>query len=251
MKNYKRYIPLALSITGGVGVVATAIFSSKATLKAHDILQKEPEVKTTKDKVKKTWKCYILPVSLGIGTVACIAGSNFISDKHYKALASAYILADQTHKLYQQKNIEINGMDAHQEVIKAVNIEQAIDANILVDTFCSLTSNGFEDEPTEEEYRVFYEPISKRYFRSTKERVILAEYHLNRNLLLRGFVSLNEFFGLLGIDEIPIGDELGWNCFNELYWIDFNHGDLVTDDGIKAKVIDPVFSSEPNFDEDA
>ena len=91
MKNYKRYTPLALSIAGGVGVVATAIFSSKATLKAHDILQKEPEVKTTKDKVKKTWKCYILPVSLGIGTVACIAGSNFISDKHYKALALSLI----------------------------------------------------------------------------------------------------------------------------------------------------------------
>ena len=142
-------------------------------------------------------------------------------------------------------------MEAHQEVIKAVNIEQAKDADILVDTFCTLTSNGFEDEPTEEEYRVFYEPISKRYFRSTKERIILAEYHLNRNLLLRGFVSLNEFFRLLGIDEIPIGDELGWNCFNELYWIDFNHGDLVTEDGIKAKVIDPVFSPEPNFDEDA
>ena len=58
--------------------------------------------------------------------------------------------------------------------------------------------------------------------------VMDAEYHLNRNLALRDYASLNEFYEFLGLPPTTDGEKLGWNLYigPEIYgysWVDFYH----------------------------
>lgn len=67
-----------------------------------------------------------------------------------------------------------------------------------------------------------------------------AFYHMNRDFVLNGEVSLNDFYSFLpGLDFTPEGDMLGW-CAEylgnewEYYWIDFNYTRQTTDDGLEV-----------------
>ena len=114
------------------------------------------------------------------------------------------------------------GTEAHDKVIDELAIEKAENIDIsstnLFAVCRRLPENKFSNPIT------FYEPISDRYFEATMEQVLDAEYHLNRNYSLGKEVTLNDFYGFLGIPEIETGDMLGWNFMDEsMYWIDFNH----------------------------
>ena len=99
--------------------------------------------------------------------------------------------------------------------------------------------------------RTFYDSFSQRYFESTIEKVIQAEYHLNRNFMFAGVIPLNDFYEFLGLEKTELGDAVGWsNCNGDIYWIDFNHHRLTLDDGMEIYVIDMVFEPTAEWMED-
>ena len=72
--------------------------------------------------------------------------------------------------------------------------------------------------------------------------MILAEYQFNRNFVLCGSASLNEFYEFLGIPKISGGELLGWSIdisesFYGYSWIDFDHTFSVTEDGLECYII--------------
>ena len=83
---------------------------------------------------------------------------------------------------------------------------------------------------------LFYDEFSKRFFTSTKYKVKEAEYKLNRDIHMRGWAELNEFYEYLDMDNIDGGEVLGWSEGGNLArywqgWIDFSHKKSVMDDG--------------------
>ena len=83
---------------------------------------------------------------------------------------------------------------------------------------------------------LFYDEFSDRYFESTNYIVQRAEYELNRLMLTRDYVYLNEWYEELDIDTIPHGYDLGWSTFQcmDMYWqpwINFDHYHFITRDG--------------------
>lgn len=69
---------------------------------------------------------------------------------------------------------------------------------------------------------LFYDEHSNRYIESTIEQVIAAEYHLNRNYILRGYSYLNKLYEFLGLESTNYGSVLGWVSNDDgMYWIDF------------------------------
>ena len=99
--------------------------------------------------------------------------------------------------------------------------------------------------------RTFYDSFSQRYFESTIEKVIQAEYHLNRNFMFAGVIPLNDFYEFLGLEKTELGDAVGWsNCNGDIYWIDFDHHRLTLDDGMEIYVIDMVFEPTAEWMED-
>lgn len=245
----KRNAPTILTVAGSVGVVTTSVMAAKATPKAVRLLEEAKEEKgaelTKREKVKIAGPVYIPTIIMGAGTLACIFGANILNKRHQAALVSAYAMLDSSYKEYRQKLKELYGEEAHEKIVDAIAIEKAEDIyvrNAYMCGTCDLTSDDSCSDPV-----LFYDEHSGRFFESTIEQVINAEYHLNRNYILRGYSFLNEFYEFLGIEETEYGSVLGWTPTDDgEYWIEFNHRKAIGKDGKEFYVIEMPF--EPTYD---
>lgn len=237
-----------LTCLGGVGVVVTAVMAVKATPKALELLERAEEVKgeelNTIEKVKVAGPTYIPSILVGASSIACVFGANALNKQQQAALMSAYMLIDNSYKEYKNKLKELYGEETHNNIINSIMVEKAEDMNIHADCFwvdCDLSLEEDTAEPV-----LFYDEHSGRYFETTIEQVITAEYHLNRNFVLRGYVYLNEFYEFLGIEQTDYGSVLGWAVNDEMYWIDFNHRKSTINDELDVYIIETPY--EPTYD---
>ena len=234
----KRNASTILTCVGGVGVVATAVMAVKATPKALTLLEDAKKEKgdelTKMEIVKVAGPAYIPSVVTGVATVACIFGANILNKRQQAALMSAYALLDNTYKEYQAKVKELYGEDADRTVKNELVKDKYEENN---------TSSGNE--------QLFYDEFSQRYFTSTTEKVLKAEYELNRLLANDYGVFLNEFYELLGIDTVDYGNYLGWSSYELVEctwacWVEFEHTKVIMEDGMECTIISMQF--EPTYD---
>ena len=227
-----------LTCVGGVGVVATAVLAVKATPKALILLDEAKKEKgeelTNFEKVQTAGLAYIPATLVGISTIACIFGANVLNKRQQAALMSAYALLDSSYKDYKNKVEQLYGEGADGHVRE------------------ELAKDKYEEESVEVEdnKQLFYDEFSGRYFESTMEDVIRAEYEINKILCVTGGAYLNEFYDELGLDQVDYGDHLGWSTFMMLEtcwdaWLDFDHTKVVMDDGLECYII--TMSYEPEF----
>lgn len=124
-------------------------------------------------------------------------------------------------------------------------VEKANDVCVSAESILNYCDISVDGENAEK--RLFYDELSKRYFEASIEQVLAAEYHLNRNFMLRGYVTINEFYEFLGISHIDGGDMLGWDVCEEIFWIDFDHRKITLDDGMECCYISTVFSPSEDW----
>lgn len=246
----KKVAPILLSIAGSIGVLATTALAIKATPKAMEILKKQEENLSSKEVAKATWKCYIPTAVSAAVTIACIAGAGILTERQITAITGAYGVIQNTYKNYISEVKKMFGEETHKEILKTVATEKATQEYIIAETFFSNTSLSFEDAH-EEEY-LFYDQFGDRYFTSTISSVLQAEYHINRDFSLGGFVTLNDFYEFLGIEKTAEGDNLAWSSLDgDYYWLDFDHTKTIRpDDGMECYVISMVFLPEIIEDDD-
>lgn len=250
----KKSSSTILTCLGAIGVVATAVMTAKATPEAvrriradsqkhHD---KNPDAYTTWEAVQSAWVCYVPSALLGISTIACIVGANALNKRQQAAIVSAYTLVDSTYRQYRGKVKDFFGDEADLKIMDSIRKEPCED--VCISTYglaCSSSLDFDKDGP--KDIRLFYDSFSKRYFESTVDKVLQAEYHLNRNFTFLGYIGLNDFYEFLGLEQTDFGSELGWSVASgEIYWIDFDHSKTIMDDGTECYIIDMVF--EPTAD---
>lgn len=227
-----------LTCIGGIGVVVTSVMAVKATPKALALLEKAKEEKgealTKFEKVRVAGTAYVPAVVVGTSTIACIFGANALNKRQQAALMSAYALLDSSYKDYKKKVEELYGEDA--------------DENVRGE----LAKDKYDETKVEVDKQLFYDEFSERYFESTMEKVLRAEYDINRTIQIDGGAFLNEFYEFLDIPTIEYGDYMGWSAC-EMYeygygeaWLDFGHQKVVMDDGLECYIIS--FSHEPSYD---
>lgn len=248
-KFVKRNAGTILTCAGGVGVVSTAVLAVKATPKAMKLLEdakkNKQEELTNWDVVRIAGPAYIPAVVTGVATLACIFGANVLNKRQQAALMSAYALVDTKFKEYKDKVKEIYGEEAHNEIVNKIMIEKAEDVYVHSECLCANCDLSLEENDGEP--KLFYDEHSNRYFEATIEQVIQAEYHLNRNFTLRGYVYLNEFYEFLGVETTDYGSVLGWAVNDdEIYWVDFNHRKVVMEDGLEVYIIETPY--EPSYE---
>lgn len=246
----KRNSATILTCAGGAGVVATSVMAVKATPKAMKLLEEAKKEKgeelTKMETVKVVGPTYIPTIITGAATLACIFGANILNKRQQAALMSAYALLDTKYKEYKDKVKELYGEETHNEIINAIAVEKADKVNVHAECLCANCDLSLEENDGEP--KLFYDEHSNRYFETTIEQVIQAEYHANRNFTLRGYVYLNEFYEFLGLELTEYGDVMGWAINDdEIYWIDFNHRKVVMDDGLEVYIIEAIYppSYEP------
>lgn len=251
----KKNSPVILTCIGSVGVVATAAMAVRATPKAIQLIKADsrenhdgdPYAYTKTEAVISAWKCYIPSIVIGASTIICIFGANALNQRRQTTLTSAYALISSSYQEYKTKLKELYGEETHNSIVDAIAKERCEQVHITTSTWCSCDTLDFEDGMEPEIIRTFYDNFSNRYFESTISKVIQAEYHLNRNFMFSGAISLNDFYEFLGLEKIDSGDTVGWSSYNgDIYWIDFNHHKTVLDDGMEIFIIDMVF--EPTVD---
>lgn len=227
---FKRNASTILTCVGGIGVVATAVVAVKDTPKAMQIIEKKTEEKgedlTTIEKIKVAGPVYIPAIAIGVSTLACIFGANALSKHSQASLVSAYALLDNSYKEYKKKVEELYGEGA----------DARVKGEVVKDKY------NETDVPREDEKQLFYDYFSERYFESTMEEVLKAEYELNRELHTKDYAYLNEFYDLLGLDHIQSGWDLGWSTGALLShywktWIDFRHEKVEMEDGMECYII--------------
>lgn len=223
-----------LTVLGGIGVIGTAVLAVKATPKAMKLVEEAKEEKgeelTKWEIVKVTGPAYIPAGIVGLASVGCIFGANILNKKTQASMASAYALLDQSFKEYKRKVVDIYGSEA----------DQKVRAEIAKDHY---DDDDFAVVPEEDDGKIlFYDQFSHRYFRSTMEDVLKAEYNTNRQLAVNTGVYLNEFYEFLDLAPITAGQKLGWSTgiLESHYWaswIEFDHEKFETDDGLEGYII--------------
>lgn len=219
----KEQSPAILTYVGAAGVVVTSVMAARATLKASKIIEDAESEKektlTTKEKIKVAGPAYIPTVVVGATTIACVIGSNVLNKRKQAALISAYKMLDESFKEYKDKVEEVYGKGSDKKIRE------------------ELTKDKYEDNKSANNGKqLFYDDFSKRYFESTKEDVLAAEYEINKRLSQGGGAYLNEFYELVDLPPTKSGEALGWSIgqMMDMYWdcwLEFHHEEIKMPDG--------------------
>ena len=208
--------PAILTGIGVVGTVSTGLLAIQGTIKADRILRDDAYdthgnvyfEHDLRDRARLTWKCYIPAASTATVTVAAIVSSNRIGNRRAAALAAAYAVSEKAFVEYKDKVVEHLGK----------NKEQKVRDDIQQDRVNNTTSQIIVSN---ESKVLCYDKFSGRYFESSMEELKKAQNDLNYKILNDYYASLGDFYDLIGLDQIAISDELGWNS-DELLEIAFS-----------------------------
>ena len=238
----KKGAPTILTFTGGVGVVATAVMAVRATPKALKLVEQaeveKGEELTKLELVKTAGPVYIPTILIGAGSIACIFGANVLNKRQQASLTSAYALLDNSYREYKKKVKSLYGEDGVNEIATELAKDKYEESDVSVG----------------EDKQLFYDDYSGRYFESTITEVTEAKYRLNRELFMRGYVYLNEFYEMLDIPPIDSGDEVGWTPGANLdyywqEWIDFSFYKTTMDDGLECIIMSMLAEPILNFED--
>ena len=228
--HLRNHSPSILTGIGVAGVFATAIFASKATLRADEILVGD---ETFKQKVKKTWKLYIPSIAVAAITTTCIIMSNTTNLKRQAAMGALYSAAVTGFNDYQNKVVETIGEVGEEKILDRVKQEK-IDKNPVSKNEVFLIGKG---------ETLCYDNFSGRYFKSDIEYLRKAQNTLNQRLINDVYMSLNEVYSEIGLPNIPLGEEIGWNT-NDL--IEFSFSSMLAENDEPCLVLS-MGGSRPNY----
>lgn len=236
----KKSSPTILTGLSVVGIVATTVMTAKATVKAVDILEQAKQEKgeelTKAEKIAKATPLYFPVFLFTVATAFCVIGANVANKRLMAGYISAYGLLDNSYKQYRNKVTELYGNDADNKVREEITKDDYKEKDI----------------PNTEDKCLFYEPFSGEFFERTKEEVVLAEYHFNRNFAIRGYAVLNELYSFLDLPNTDFGEVMGWSFDVGMYegwcWIDFDHTKIHMDDGRECYVITLPFPPREDYE---
>ena len=216
-----RSSPTILTVVASIGVIATTITAVQATPKAIKLL-KEAELEKGENLTKLE--------------IVRVAGPTYIPSV---LLGVSYVMLNESYKQYRKSAKTVYGEDA----------DDKIHAEMAKDAMVSSYDWGYQvynmDMDSESERLLFYDLASKKYFRTTMAAVLNAQYHVNRNLSIKGDCSLNEYLSFLGVEGIDGGDELGWDISYmveemDCYWLDFDNYKSTLEDSLECIIIDTM-----------
>lgn len=209
MRISRRTISLILSLIGVGGVAATSFLSVKCSKKAE-----------TKETKKEKLIAYAPAIACGVVTSGCIVGSHHISAKEIAALTAGcgYLAANREkfEKKIQEKFGKEELLNLKKEVAKNDDLPVKV-----IDTKNGKKIRGDSMHQTVEETghgdTLFVELYLGRKFRSSLQHVEWAQKQINNDFHEGKYVSLNDFYGYLGIEKTYAGEEFGWPANDDFY----------------------------------
>lgn len=251
--------PTILTITGITAMASSTYWAVKATPKALALKEKAEVEKNKKagtfkgDKVndwialtkveivQTCWRCYAPAFITGVLGAACLIGANSMSLRKNAALAAAYALSETNFKEYREKTLEEVGEKKEEKIRNAV-AEEKITKNPVNTSTVLETGNGDT---------LCYDAICGRYFKSSIEKLKSALNELNMELVQDGYVSLNQYYDLIGLPDGMLGDDLGWSINDNHSTVQLDLSAQLTKDEAQTPCMVVAFKYGPIYNYDA
>lgn len=199
-KMIKTNAPEILAALSVSGVITTAYLASKASFKSAGHLSEEPPNLSTKEKAQIVWKEYIPAGISGALTIGCIIASTELTGNRTAAAVAAYSLTERAFSEYRGKVVEQVGKGKEQKIrdeiaqdkVTRIGSREVVVNNVSGHVLCS-------------------ELYSGRYFRSDMEALRKAQNDINASVISHTYVSLDEFYDLIGLSRTSNSSHLGWD----------------------------------------
>lgn len=215
MKAVKQNSPELLTGLGMAGVLVTGYLTAKASFKAARLLRDdeyyntrypeprpemgEKELLSTKEQAELVWRFYIPPIVTGLVTVGCILGASRSGNRRTAAAVTAYSLGEKAFAEYREKVVEQIGKGKEQKIRDEVVQDRV---NGLTPSNVIITGSGDV---------MCCELFTGRYFRSEMEKLRRCQNDVNMMVVNERYVTLDEFYDLVGLPHTSQSDILGWD----------------------------------------
>lgn len=229
----KKHSPEILTTVGIVGVVASAVMASKATLKLEPVVEK---IKNGKDEAKSLLEDEMFPeydkdrhnkevarvyvkgavdlsklygpsITLGLSSIACIIGAHGIMRKRNVALAAAYKAVETSFSEYRKRVIAEIGEEKEEDVYIGRQQVEVVDENGKKKKVTKVDPNGISA------YARFFDEYSDNWSKTPEYNLLFLkaqQNYANDLLHARGHVFLNEVYDMIGIPRSQAGQVVGW-----------------------------------------
>lgn len=236
MVKHSPEIALGAGIAFGVTTVVLAV---KSTPKALMLLEERKlDLKTEElpkvEVIKTAGPCYIPAFVTGSLSIMCLIGGNTVQARRNAALTTAYTLTTATLKEYRNKVVETIG-EKKETVVRDAIAKDKVEQQPIENKTVVITGNGDT---------LCFEPLCGHYFRSNIDKIKRSLNDLNSDLLNDGYISLNDFYYAVDLDDTKLGSILGWRYESGL--IDINFSAQVSTSGEPCLVIN--FNHAPEYD---
>lgn len=234
----KKHGPLILSVLGSAGVIVTAKLASDAGKKIgrlesetpdfieYDLFYEEPQ------KTINTFGLYLPTIVCGVATIGCILSGSFLSQKRQMSLIAAYAALDAKYK-----EIKKDYYDKHPEEYMTIRKKE------YSESIQFMSENDYDE-------LLYYDEYANRWFKRRPIEMMNAGYQFNRLFILRGYVSLNDYYTLVGLEPTVEGATIGWSEYNDdgYAWVDIIHRYIESDDDDMPGYYQVEFPFEPSVD---
>lgn len=234
MLKAKKQSPTIMFGAGVVGVVATVVLASRATLRLEEVLEdtqiklgkadkaraehpdkyadedhKRDQALTYAQAVVKVGKLYGPAIIVGAASIGLLTGAHVTLTRRNGALTAAYVAVDQAYRQFEQRVKDEFGEDKARELKYGVDTKEVY-------------SEGKNGEPIVDQvktaggvhmYARLFGPDNPNWNPTPETNMFFLRGHqnwLNDKLDARGYVTLNEAYDALGMERSKAGHVVGW-----------------------------------------
>lgn len=254
--EHQREIMLGAAIAG---TVVTAVLSWKAGIKASKVVEEqrqkmddlkdrydadeemtdeefaEEKKDITIETIKRMAPVVGLPVLAGTTTIIAVVCGYKAASTQIATLSTLYSLSDKALSDQIDKTKELFGDKKAREVKDAINTDKVL-KNPPGKNEVIVTGRG---------ETLCYDDYSGRYFKSDAESIRKAVNDINAQLRDDYFVSLNEFYNLLGLSNVKLGEDIGFAV--EDSYLNLSFSATLTDNNIPCLVLNYDVSPKYGF----
>jgi Family of unknown function (DUF6353) len=233
----QKHSPTMLFVGGIVGMVATVVVSSRATLQLEDSLaETKSNMKKAKDLVAEgrdnytqadyqkdlgilysrgavtVAKLYAPSIALGVVSVVALTGSHKILTSRNVALTAAYSVLEKGFSEYRKRVVQEYGADKDRELMYPSEIRKV--GTVVDASGTELDVSGIRVAPNQySPYAKFFDQLCSSWSKDPEYNYMFLrckQNWLNDLLQMRGHVFLNDVYDELGIDRTSAGSVVGW-----------------------------------------
>ena len=221
LKFVKDNIPVICTAAAAAGTLVTGVLAARG----HELALsrtygfEQPTLRETAKIVRDNWTCYIPAACFAVVTVAALVTGHQVLARRLAGTFVLYEMAESSAARWQSAAREALHDDAYEAVKEHKDSRR--EAEIV---------------PVVLPEDVFVDDYSGRIFRSKLETIRKHVNDVNERLLhgTEAFVSLNDWYNMIGLPTIAMGDWVGWD---DTYLLEVEYSAVIHEDGSPVGVV--------------